>query len=407
MTTAGSLPSICFVASGAYGAVSGRPEVRHIGGAEMQQVRIGRELRRRGHAVSFVTLDHGQPDGVEHEGLKVFRMCAWEDGLPGLRFVHPRWTSLWGALKRANADVYYQRGAGPETGQVALWCSLRRRPFLFAAASDTNCIPSLPDLPTRRERVLYRYGLRRATRVVAQTEAQAALLRESFGLASTLIKSCSEDPLGAAEPAPFEARTGRVLWIGRFAKKKRFELLLDLAEASPQIAFDVVGGEASSREYSARMSERARHLPNITLHGWVPQEGMGAFYDRASMLICTSWVEGFPNTFMEAWARGTPTVSTVDPDGLIRKHGLGAAGDTAGDLRAAIVSLRSSAETWRGCAQRARRYFLENHTIPAAVDRYEELLRSLSARGREAATGRDEAVGRESPPRPRRANTGA
>jgi glycosyltransferase involved in cell wall biosynthesis len=377
-TTGGALPSICFVATGAYGAVSGRPEVRHIGGAEMQQVRIGRELHRRGHRVSFVTLDHGQPDGIEHQGLTVFRMCGWEDGIPGLRFFHPRWTSLLRALGRADANVYYQRGAGPETGQVSLWCRARRRPFVFAAASDSNCVPGLPDLPTRRERVLYRYGLRQATRIVAQTEVQAGLLRDSFGLQSTLIKSCSEDPLGTGEAVPGEARNGRVLWIGRFAPKKRFELLLELASSSPEIGFDIVGGEAASRGYSAKMSEQARRLPNVTLHGWVPPEGVGAFYDRTSLLLCTSWVEGFPNTFMEAWARGTPTVSTVDPDRIIGTHGLGGTGKTAADLRAAIVALRSP-ETWRGCSQRARRYFLENHTIPAAAGRYQELLRALCA----------------------------
>lgn len=379
----GPLPSICFVAPGAYGAVSGRPEIRHIGGAEMQQVRIGRELCRRGHRVSFVTLGHGQADGVDHEGLTVFRMCRWDEGLPGLRFLHPRWTSLWGALARAGADVYYQRGAGPETGQVSLWCRARRRPFVFAAASDSNCVPALADLPTRRERVLYRYGLRHATRIVAQTETQAGLLRDSFGLGSVLIRSCSEDPLAVGSPVPFDQRNGRVLWIGRFAPKKRFELLLELAAAAPEIGFDVVGGEASSRGYSARMSEQARQLPNVTLHGWVPPEAIGAFYDRTSVLLCTSWVEGFPNTFLEAWARGTPTVSTVDPDRLIATQVLGGTGGTAPELRAAILALRSSPEAWRGCSERARRYFLQNHTIPAAADRYQELLRALGEPGRE------------------------
>jgi hypothetical protein len=70
--------------------LAGRPDLRHIGGAEVQQRLLARELLKRGFDVSFVTLDHGQPDEVRHDGIRVLKTYTKEEKMPGLRFLHPR-----------------------------------------------------------------------------------------------------------------------------------------------------------------------------------------------------------------------------------------------------------------------------------------------------------------------------
>lgn len=374
--------AVCFVAPTAYGAVSGRPDYRYFGGAEVQQVMLARELARRGHEVSMITLDHGQPEGVRHDGIHIVKSCAWHSGWPGLRFLHPRWTSLWSAMSRADAQVYYQRGAGAETGQVALWCRFHGRPFVFAASSDTNAMWPPPDLPRWRERALYRYGLHRASGVVCQTHIQAAAMEFAFGVQGTVVRSCTEDGGGAAarQRKPPLRGEARLLWVGRLSPLKRFELLLEVAAGLPDVAFDVLGGEAGDGSYARGLLSEAKRLKNVTCHGWLPHPHMAAFYRSASLLLCTSPLEGFPNTFIEAWAQGTPTVSTVDPDRIISERNLGAVGAGATDLRAAIERLLGTPEAWRACSRRARRQFEESHTVAAAAERYEELLQRLGRR---------------------------
>ena len=41
------------------------------------------------------------------------------------------------------------------------------------------------------------------------------------------------------------------------------------------------------------------------------------------MFVNTSNIEGFPNSFLQAWVRGVPVVSFFDPDGLITNKCLG------------------------------------------------------------------------------------
>jgi len=363
----------------AYGVISGRVPDGHVGGAEVQQKNVARELVRRGYEVSFVTLDHGQPEGEVCNGIRIHKAYDPRAGRRVLRFFHPRWTGLRRALARADADVYYQRGAGQETGQVAQWCRRHRRSFIYASASDLNCDPRLPDLTNPADRVLFRYGLRRATRVISQTHDQVKNFARHFGVDTVLIRSCCEDPCPPDFVPPAEAPTPfRVLWIGRINRFKRPEWVLDLAQACPELMFDMVGASREEEQaYVASLAGRQKDLANLAGHGRVPHERIGEYYARAGILLCTSVIEGFPNTFLEAWARGIPAVSTVDPDGIIGRFDLGCVGGSVAELAAAIRELAGDAARWRTCARNARRYFVENHTVKVAGDAYCRLLEEL------------------------------
>ena len=71
---------------------------------------MARWLAARGYPVQMLTWDEGQPDEIEIDGVRVFKICRLDGGLVGLRFFHPRWTGLVRAMRRADADLYYLDG---------------------------------------------------------------------------------------------------------------------------------------------------------------------------------------------------------------------------------------------------------------------------------------------------------
>ncbi len=370
--------AVCIVAQFAYGAMTGGSS-GHIGGVERQTSLMARWLARRGHRVSMVTWDEGQPDAIEIEGVRVFKLCRRDEGLPGLRFIHPRWTSLNGALGQANADVYYHNCGEYVTGQIALWCRLRGRRFVYSAASDADCDARLPVLTKVRERLLYRFGIRHADRVIVQTQTQRRMLREGFRRESMVIPM----PCAEAGDRAFTTRDGpppgasRVVWIGRICEVKRPDRFLDLAEALPELLFDLVGPDDGT-EYARAAIARARHIPNVTVHGPATQDQLPAFYRQAACLCSTSVVEGFPNTYLEAWSHGLPVVTTFDPDGLVAEKGLGAVAAGVPGLARALRSLLGSADRWRTASANARKYYLENHAVERVMPLVEQILAAVA-----------------------------
>jgi glycosyltransferase involved in cell wall biosynthesis len=372
-------PSVCFVALDNFAALTDDPKYGHIGGAELQQAIIGRELAKRGYRVSFITLDHGQDDEMELDGMRIIKAYKPNAGIRILRFLHPRLTSLWHAMKKADADIYYQRTRDSVTGIVAAFCRTHRRKFVFAVASDYHCMTEPPYHLPKHTRILYRYGLRRASLVITQTQTQKKLLRENFGIEGTVIPNCAPDYGRYLDSDTMTSTRGRrLVWIGSFSPVKRLELLLDIAEQLPNLQFDVVGDGDDKSQYVQNLRSRAKTMPNVRLHGRIPHVDVHQFYQQASVLICTSQTEGFPNIFLEAWSHGVPVVSTVDPDSLIIDKKLGVVAQDISGLAGGIRSLYESPDQSRKMSRNARRYYLENYTVNAAMAKFEKAFTDIN-----------------------------
>lgn len=386
------LPSVCIISHNAYGAISGKGG--HVGGVELQTTLLARWLARRGYAVSLLTWDEGSRAEERIEGVRVIKVCGRDAGVPVIRFFHPKWTGLAAAMRQASADVYYHNCGECVTGQAALWCAGRRRAFIFSAASDADCNPRLPELRAFHERFLYRWGLRRADCVLVQTATQQRQMGVHFGVRSVVI------PMPCAGPTHpgYYARDcvkPRVVWVGRVAAVKRPDRLLELVSACPDVTFDLVGPLSQASDVQ-EIQARAQGLRNLTLHGAVPYNRLGRYYQQAALLCCTSDYEGFPNTFLEAWSHGLPIVSTFDPDGLIAARQLGVVVRDLLEMKAAIESLLGSPELYRRMSENARTYYLKNHTLEAVMPRFEKVFLDVSAhlrkRGAEEIEGRGSRV---------------
>jgi glycosyltransferase involved in cell wall biosynthesis len=363
---------ICFVSMTVYPVLHGDTDLQGIGGAEVQQVQIARLLLRMGHQVSFVTLDHGQRDGEVLQGCRVYKAYRPHAGLPGLRFLFPRWIGIWRALLRVNADVYYTRAEGFMPGLFALLRRRRRLRYVYAAAHDFDFIPDRKRLRFARDRWLFEFGLRRADAIIVQTDVQRDLLKANYGRDAMLIPNFLDAP-----PIQLtETDRTHVLWVGRLREIKRPLMFVELARRIPELQFTMIGPHFDDEMplYEA-VEAAAKTVSNLAVLGFRPFAEVEQYFDRCSVLVSTSEREGFPNVFLQAMRRGIPIVSFVDPDGIISGNpALGQIVSNEAELESAV---RRLGQLPLQPAAPIQMYFSQHFGPESVAEKYRALLEEL------------------------------
>jgi glycosyltransferase involved in cell wall biosynthesis len=271
------------------------------------------------------------------------------------------------ALSRAAADAYYTSCAGLQTAQVALAARRRGAVSVFRIASDSDCDPGKLLVPVHG-RAIYSYGLRRVDVVLAQTQSQRQALRRNYGLDSRLAAMLVER---GRSDLPFDERTTAALWVSNIREVKRPDLVLELARSAPELQFEVAGGtQPRAEQLYMQVEQAANAIPNLTFRGPVPYHDIGPIFERARVLVNTSDVEGFPNTYLQAWARGVPVVAFFDPDGVIAREQLGLTVRTIDEMRAALRRLAGDRNEWRAASERCLRYMAREYSEERILQPY-------------------------------------
>jgi glycosyltransferase involved in cell wall biosynthesis len=199
-------------------------------------------------------------------------------------------------------------------------------------------------------------------------------MKHNYGLDSQVLPSLVATTAAAAT---WSDRNLDVIWISNIRPFKRPDLALQLAILEPAITLHIVGGTQPGFEtYYGEFQRQAARLPNVVFHGHLPYEATNQLLARARVLINTSDSEGFPNTYMQAWMRGTIVITMFDPDGVIARERLGQAVRTVEQMRAAIRAILADEHAWRTTSMRCRSYVISRHCDPA-LDGYDRALAAL------------------------------
>lgn len=382
-------PAICFVGTGPVVhkiLASDAPD--QIGGAELQLKEISFRLADRGWPISFVVGDYGQEAACLHPDIRVLKAHAPHEDKARLQFLTRDLPRFWRTLVAADADVYFQYGVGGLTGPLAWFTRRHRRGFAFWMASDSDpqCRVSGASRLPKSQRWLGYEGMRRADVLLAQSTGQQALARQHLRRDSEILPNIWPGPY---ELSPPDRDQESVLWVGSIRTVKRPLLLPELATKLPDIPFTMVGGVSRGEEQLyEQLVAAAAHTPNLDFRGFVPPNEVDRYYARAAMLVCTSAVEGFPNTFLHAWGRGRPVVTTYDPAGLVASQDLGATASSVVEAAAAIRTLWDNPARCQEIGTRASEYVRAHHHPDIIIGQLEELFTRLG----ESALRRREAM---------------
>jgi glycosyltransferase involved in cell wall biosynthesis len=368
-------PHVCIVAPNAFPLLSGDARVQLIGGAELQMVILARLLAARKWPVSMICLDFGQPDRILVDGVLVIRAYRPQEGIPILRFLWPRLTSIWACMNRANADIYYQQTAGMITGLVAAFCQIKGRKSVFASASNPDLFPNTPRIKYARDRWIYAYGLRHVDKIFVQNHEQEKLCMEHVGRVPEIVPNCYALP----SIRRYSSGDLYVLWVSTIRPIKRPELFLDLAQALPTLRFKMIGGpDESEPDLFESVRKRAESLGNVEFLGFLPFEETERHFDDATIFVNTSESEGVPNSFLQAWARGVPTVSYIDAGATLSGREVGIRVTSAVEMIQEVNRLASNDQLREEAGARGRIYVENVHSPEKVIALYERLFVDLS-----------------------------
>jgi glycosyltransferase involved in cell wall biosynthesis len=374
-----ALPKICFVAPNAYPILAKDTNLKRVGGAELQQCIIAGALRRRGYSVSMICLDFGQPDNLNIDGIRVFKAHKPYAGIPVLRFFHPRISSFWQAMKKADADIYYQRCASILTSVVSFFCQQAGKKMIFSIASDSDLIPGKQLIRYKRDKLIYEWGLKHSDVIIAQTHQQQKLCKRNYNRDSVCIQSCYE--LSSCNIG--NGKKIDVLWVRTIKSIKRPEHFIELARRMPELRFRMVGGPHNADEfesYYCNIKEQAAKVPNLEFIGFVPYAEIDKHFNETYLFVNTSDVEGFPNTFLQSWLREIPTVSFWDMNKIFEGQKVGFVVSSVDELYLKIKELLNSPQQYAAAGKICKKYTEKFHSFEKIADEYSNLFFSLMDR---------------------------
>lgn len=285
-----------------------------FGGAELQVVQLSRILVRAGYKVTVLTNDFGQADEEIIENIHVVKAPLRFLGGSNLYFL-PDTLRFISKVRKLKLDWCFFLTPNTALFQLGLAKLFSKNMKICKyIASDLDCQNKYS-----LAYYLYRIGLKMTDCVLFQTATQKIMAEKNLHITGGFLPNAFIEPQETADDA---AKDIDVLWVGQFDSWKRPDRLLEIAQQLPQYKFTVIS-KPIDKSYRD-LENQLRSLPNVDFIGTVPFEKTQSYFNRAKLYLSTSAVEGFPNTFLQAWFAKSPVISVTFPcDGILQKENCG------------------------------------------------------------------------------------
>jgi len=159
------------------------------------------------------------------------------------------------------------------------------------------------------ERVIDRYALDKANRVICVSEIETDLIRRHFAITDKVVTICNgvnADKIRSAKPYDFDGEL--VLYVGRLERYKNIHRVVEaFAHLPKRFAFYIVGegpykNQLEALVHHCGLSERVKLL------GACPDLELYRCMRTSALLVNLSEIEAFGITVLEALASGTPAL---------------------------------------------------------------------------------------------------
>ena len=360
-----------------FGYVSCAINGRTTGGGELQMFLLAKALALKGHEVVIID-PYSKEKFVTKEGIKLINLPNWNKGLKGLRLFCYRIPALWKVLNEQRANFYYVRMT-TYLHLIPYLAALKNGgKFIQSIASDIDLfsfskkyrlvyknnysvlrvlIENLPD------HVVFKYLLRRSDYVIVQ-HLEQFLYSKSLKTKTVLFPNIIDIN---NRPAIQHSRNSYYIYAGAITMLKGADKLYELIDKLDKTISIMVVGQPVGEKPKA-IFEDLRKLDNVIIKGQLEHKETVELIANAKALINTSYFEGFPNIYLEAWSNGVPVISlNVNPGNIINRYDLGIWCE--GDLMK-MKSCIEGNEAVNFDKAKLITYVTDNHDFNTAADRF-------------------------------------
>ncbi len=333
-----------------------------MGGAELQAKFLAQQLtNEKQYRVYYIFTSSMSAFFANPMGLTlvpISRKFLYEK-MGGINY--PYALSFWHALKQIKPDIIYNRNCNALTAVGSFYAKNNNCRMILHVSSDQQVAKTRPAwlrpylIP---EIKLAQYGIQHAEKIIVQTAFQAEELQKNYRRDACVIPNAHPVPADCIKDRP----DIQVLWIANFKPVKQPEMFIQLAEQLvrlPHVKCTMLG---RTDRYETIVS-RAEQI-GVNVMGEVPNETVNDLLARGHILVNTSLVEGFSNTFIQAWMRSVPVVSLqVNPDHILTKEEIGFCSGSLPQLIEDTRKLITDDTLRHQMGARARTYSTKNYSM--------------------------------------------
>ena len=218
--------------------------------------------------------------------------------------------------------------------------------------------------------ILRYYSIKHSDTIIAQTKFQYNKLLGYKG-----IKEQFYNCLEISRERPFK-KENIITWIGNIKPAKGLERLIPIAKSikNSDIKILVIGRNDNSK-YSKNILKKIEGIENISYIGYKQVDEVNSILKRTKFFINTSFLEGFPNTYLQSWNNGVPTISlNIDPDNIIMNNNIGFVSNDYNSLKEYIIQLMNDENMYNELSNRTKEYVIRNHDIEKNIKKFHEIM---------------------------------
>lgn len=325
-------------------------ESKMIGGITVQMYMWAKVFRTNGWKVYTFTENKKNRDHIK-EGIN-FLYC------PSLRYINPILSLIFSILTifKLYPKCILHRGATRDLLFISIMSRILGIKLIQFFASDTDLDIGNELIESTFDKKCYRLGVQIANQFIVQNDKQAQYLKKYYNKPNYLkIPNIWHPSIHITNPE----KRSLILWVSNFRELKRPEWLLYLAKELQNEKFVMIGG-AIDQSLFTKCKNDCSTILNMEFLGSQSFMRTNDYFNQAYVFICTSEIEGFPNTFLQAWSNQIPVISTFDPSNLIQTEKLGIYCKSIEELKFAIEDLKDPVK-YKTIQNNIRGYFYNNH----------------------------------------------